>query len=98
MPSVRVLLAALPLLLVACGGSSAAAACEERIPGVRPGLCPIPVEDREPAPTEAVQVLGSEDEELSLADLRGRVSRAVDQAGSDVETLQDGLSAAYREW
>jgi thiol-disulfide isomerase/thioredoxin len=72
-PSVRVLLAALPLLLVACSGSSAAAACDERIPGVRPGLCPIPVEDREPAPTESVAVLGSEGEELSLADLRGRV-------------------------
>jgi DivIVA domain-containing protein len=32
------------------------------------------------------------------ADLRARVERAVDQAGGDVETLQEALSAAYREW
>jgi thiol-disulfide isomerase/thioredoxin len=72
--SVRTLLLVLALVLVACGGaSSSAAACDERIPGVRPGLCPIPPAEREPAPTDAVAVLGSEDEQLSLADLHGRV-------------------------
>jgi thiol-disulfide isomerase/thioredoxin len=56
--------------LTACNGG-AEAACE-RIPGARPGLCLTDVDDREAAPTAAVPVLG-EDEELSLADLRGRV-------------------------
>jgi thiol-disulfide isomerase/thioredoxin len=72
-PSVRAVLAALSLVLVACGDASSAATCDERIPGVRPGLCPIAVEEREPAPTEAVAVLGTEGEEFSLEDLRGRV-------------------------
>jgi thiol-disulfide isomerase/thioredoxin len=73
-PSVRVLLVVLSLVLAACGGgASSAVACDERIPGVRPGLCPIPAEDRDPAPVDAVAVLGSEDEQLSLEDLRGRV-------------------------
>lgn len=61
------------LLLGGCGGGNAAATCEERIPGVRPGLCPLPVEAREPAPTEPMPVLGQPGTELSLADLRGRV-------------------------
>jgi thiol-disulfide isomerase/thioredoxin len=69
----RVLLLVCSLVLVACGGSSAAAACDERIPGVRPGLCPIPQEDRAEAPAESVAVLGADGDELSLADLRGRV-------------------------
>jgi thiol-disulfide isomerase/thioredoxin len=71
--SARALILVLSLVLVACGGTSSAAACDERIPGVRPGLCPIPADEREAAPTDAVTVLGSEDEELSLEDLRGRV-------------------------
>jgi thiol-disulfide isomerase/thioredoxin len=66
-------LVVLSLVLVACGGADASAACDERIPGVRPGLCPIPAEDRAPAPVEAMTVLGSEDEELSLEEYRGRV-------------------------
>jgi thiol-disulfide isomerase/thioredoxin len=72
-PSGRVLLVVLSLVLAACGGSSAASACDERIPGLRAGLCPIPVEDREPAPVDAMAVLGSEDDQLSLEELRGRV-------------------------
>ncbi|HVM53068.1 MAG TPA: hypothetical protein VM262_07720, partial [Acidimicrobiales bacterium] len=32
------------------------------------------------------------------ADLRSRVTRSVDDAGSDVETLAEAVSAIYREW
>lgn len=42
------------------------------LPGLRPGLCPTPVEERSPAPLDAVRVLGTE-EERSLEDLRGDV-------------------------
>ena len=42
------------------------------LPGVRPGLCPIPEEDRVTAPDDTLRVVGS-DEERSLADLRGDV-------------------------
>jgi DivIVA domain-containing protein len=31
-------------------------------------------------------------------DLRGRIQRALDDAGGDVETLIDAISATYREW
>src|SRR5690606_29814883 len=72
-PPARVLLVALSVVLVACGGDSAAATCEERLPGGRAGLCPIAVEDREPAPADAAPGLGGDGEEASLADLRGRV-------------------------
>jgi thiol-disulfide isomerase/thioredoxin len=72
-PSVVRMLVVLSLVLTACGGTSAAASCDERIPGVRPGLCPIPAEERSPAPDDAVAVLGGEGDELSLADLRGQV-------------------------
>jgi thiol-disulfide isomerase/thioredoxin len=72
-PSARALLVVLSLVLAACGGTSAADACDERIPGVRPGLCPIAEADRSPAPDDPVQVLGEEGQELSLADLRGQV-------------------------
>ena len=64
------LLLATALLLAAC--SSGDGGCDERLPGVRPGLCPLPVEQREPAPVEPMPVLGS-DEVLLLAELRGRV-------------------------
>ena len=51
----------------------------DRIPGVRPGVCPLPVEERQPAPDVTLPVLPSAAglasgiEELSFADLRGRV-------------------------
>lgn len=67
-------LAVLVLLLAGCtvGSGSAAADCE-RIAGVRAGLCPVPPAERGLAPTIAVPVLGDEDEQLSLKELRGRV-------------------------
>jgi thiol-disulfide isomerase/thioredoxin len=71
--SVAVVLAALVL-------SSCAAAPEcDRISGVRPGVCPLPVADRQPAPDVTLPVLQSDAataegvRELSLADLQGRV-------------------------
>jgi thiol-disulfide isomerase/thioredoxin len=59
-------------------GCAAAPDCD-RIPGVRPGVCPLPVADRQPAPdvrlpvlqTDAARAAGVVD--LSLADLTGRV-------------------------
>ena len=60
--------------------SSCAAAPDcDRIPGVRPGVCPLPVAERQPAPDVTLPVLPSAAglasgiEELSLADLTGRV-------------------------
>ena len=70
---VGVVLAALVL-------SSCASAPEcDRIPGVRPGVCPLPVAERQPAPDVTLPVLQSDAaaaegaSELSLADLQGRV-------------------------
>lgn len=66
-------LATLLALLAGCaGGGSSAQGCE-RIAGVRPGVCLIPAEDRQPAPTQAMPVVGS-DQELSLESLVGRVT------------------------
>ena len=42
------------------------------LPGVRPGLCPIPTEDRVAAPDDVLRLVGSQDEG-SLADLRGEM-------------------------
>jgi thiol-disulfide isomerase/thioredoxin len=67
-----VLLAILALLISACGGSATANADCERIAGARPGLCPIPVDEREPAPVDALRVVG-EERDASVADLEGRV-------------------------
>ncbi len=60
--------------------SSCAAAPEcDRIPGVRPGVCPLPVAERQPAPNVTLPVLPSDAglasgvAELSFADLQGRV-------------------------
>lgn len=52
-------------------GSGGGEDCD--LPGVRPGLCPIPEAERTEAPADAVRVLGEEEAELSLADLRGEV-------------------------
>jgi thiol-disulfide isomerase/thioredoxin len=67
------LLASLALLLAACAGGTSQAADCERVAGVREGVCPLPAEERGAAPTLAMPVLGTEDETLSLEDLRGRV-------------------------
>jgi len=60
--------------------SSCAAAPEcDRIPGVRPGVCPLPVAERQPAPDVTLPVLPSDAglasgvDELSLTDFQGRV-------------------------
>ena len=63
------------LVLSAC---AAAPDCD-RIPGVRPGVCPLPVAERQPAPDVTLPVLQTDAAraagvvELSLADLTGRV-------------------------
>jgi thiol-disulfide isomerase/thioredoxin len=66
------IIAALALVLSACSGEGSASADCERIAGVRAGLCPIPVEQREPAPQDALPVVG-DGEEVSIRDLEGRV-------------------------
>ncbi|MFU8839703.1 MAG: redoxin domain-containing protein [Nitriliruptoraceae bacterium] len=67
----RLLLIGAAFVLAACSGSATAADCDP-IPGVRSGLCPIPVEERVPAPVEAMPVLG-EERELGLDAFAGRV-------------------------
>lgn len=68
---VRAVLLGAAALLAGCSADATAADCDP-IAGVRPGLCPIPVEERVPAPTDALPVLG-EDRDLGIADLQGRV-------------------------
>ena len=59
-------------------GCAAAPDCD-LITGVRPGVCPLPVADRQPAPDVTLPVLQTDAAlaagvtELSLADLQGRV-------------------------
>ena len=66
---------AVALLVSAC---ASAPECD-RIPGVRPGVCPLPVAERQPVPDVTLPVLPSDAAlagdvtELSLADLEGRV-------------------------
>ena len=69
LPSIVV---AAALLLSACTGNSAASADCERIAGVRAGLCPIPVDERVPAPVDVLPVIGDGDD-VTVADLHGRV-------------------------
>ncbi len=67
---------------VLVSGCAAAPDCD-RIPGVRPGVCPLPVAERQPAPDVVLPVIASSVAqgtdplagvtELSLADLQGRV-------------------------
>ncbi len=73
-------------LLLVLSGCAAAPDCD-RIAGVRPGLCPLPMADRQPAPDVRLPVIsasatakagGALDEfvgreDLSLTDLTGRV-------------------------
>ena len=68
------------LVLVSLVVTSCASAPEcDRIPGVRPGVCPLPVAERQPVPDVTLPVLPSDAAlaagatELSLADLDGRV-------------------------
>ena len=69
------LLAAIALVLSGC---AAAPDCD-RIPGVRPGVCPLPAAERQDVPDVTLPVLPSQAgldadvSELSLADLTGRV-------------------------
>lgn len=70
---VPLLLAALGLLLVACGGTSSQAAECPRIAGVRPGVCVTPPDQRQPAPTGPVELLGGGGQTLDVAELTGRV-------------------------
>lgn len=77
------LLVAVSLLLSACTGTTSNAASCDPLPGVRSGLCPVPVEDRRPAPDDAAPQLetgvrdaleaGDDVTELSVADFRGQV-------------------------
>ena len=68
-------LAAFALVLSSC---ASAPDCD-RIPGVRPGVCPVPVADRQPVPDVTLPVLTSAAgleagvTELSLTDLEGRI-------------------------
>jgi thiol-disulfide isomerase/thioredoxin len=72
---ITVLLTVATLVLTAC---AAAPDCE-RIPGVRPGVCPVPIADRQPVPDVTLPVLPSDAAlasgvtALSLADLTGRI-------------------------
>lgn len=66
---VAVVLAA---LVAGCGGGGTAS-CDEDLPGVRQGVCPLPIADRRAAPDAALPVLGDQDRELSLSQHRGDV-------------------------
>jgi thiol-disulfide isomerase/thioredoxin len=69
------IIVAAALVLGACtgGGASGAANADcDRIAGVRAGLCPIPPDERRPAPVDALPVVGDGDD-LSVTDLQGRV-------------------------
>ena len=71
------LLTGLAVALV-LSGCAAAPDCD-RSPGVRAGVCPLPVAERQPAPDVTLPVLQTDTAraagvtELSLADLQGRV-------------------------
>jgi thiol-disulfide isomerase/thioredoxin len=67
----RAVLLGAAAVLAACSADATAADCEP-IPGVRPGLCPIPVEERLPAPVEELPVVG-EDRVLGVDAFAGRV-------------------------
>lgn len=71
LPSI-VAVAVAGFVLSACAGSGSASADCDRIAGVREGLCPIAVEQRDPAPVDALPVVG-EGDEVSIRDFEGRV-------------------------
>lgn len=68
-------LAVTAFLVTACSGSASSSADCERIAGVRPGLCPVPTEERSPAPVDALPVLTDDGvgAETSLEEYAGRV-------------------------
>ncbi len=68
----HLLLAVGGLLLAACSSGGAQAADCAPLPGVRPGLCPIPVEERVAAPVDQLPVVG-EERDLGLEDFAGQV-------------------------
>ena len=53
------------------GGGGDGEDCQ--LPGVRPGLCPTPAEERTQAPTDALPVVGEDEVERSLEELRGEL-------------------------
>lgn len=61
------------LVLAGCTSTPTGAACEEPLAGVRAGACPLPVDDRPPAPDESFPVLGEDDTEVSLRGFPGDV-------------------------
>lgn len=75
MRAARMFVLVLALVAVSCA-SEQAVACE-RIAGVRPGLCPDPIDARSPAPVDDLPRLTvgglDDDGQLSLAEFRGRV-------------------------
>jgi len=60
------------LVLGGCTSPPTGAACEQPLAGVRAGACPLPVDDRPPAPDDSFPVLG-QDTELSLSGFAGDV-------------------------
>ena len=67
------LLLVLALTAAACGGSQASAGCEQDIPGVRRGVCLIPADARQPAPTTSVDLVRKPGQKLSVTDLRPKI-------------------------
>lgn len=65
-------LAVVAVLLAACGSADAAADCEA-LPGVRPGLCLTPEDQRVAAPEQTAPVLGDAGSELGIGDFEGQV-------------------------
>lgn len=60
------------VLLAACSSANASADCEP-LPGVRPGLCVTPEEERVAAPDAVAPVLGDASRELGIGDFAGEV-------------------------
>lgn len=63
------------VVLAACANETGAAASCDRIAGVRPGLCPIPLDERPIAPVDQLDSLSAHGlgSPLSLEHFRGRV-------------------------
>lgn len=63
------------VFLAACASGTGNAADCDRIAGVRPGLCPIPADERRVAPIDELEALTTQGlgGSLSLEDFRGRV-------------------------